>query len=231
MRIDRYYYISTLPMLGELGSDSPMGLADLMELVGDHKKWRKLVGAVVLLDDLQQREGFLAGELTEVEPSVLTERQAKGEAALPSYLTPDADESEPAIESDLLWGNYFRYAAQVGRDAGSSFLVKWVAFEASLRNALASARAQRLGLEPAGYLIATDLADEEEDLSVVLSEWESATTPLAGLRVVIRARWEWIKRNEGWFTFSTDELLVQAARIMLLEQWRRSTSQGELATA
>ena len=66
-------------------------------------------------------------------------------------------------------------------------------------------------------------------VSAGISEWESATTPLAGLRVVMRARWSWIDQHDAWFSFSVDELLAYAARVMLLEQWCR-TDEKEMAT-
>lgn len=236
MQTDRYFYISTLPALGELGSAPPMGLADLIEHVEEREKWAKLLGALIMMDDLKQREAFLAGELADVEPAVLTVQQARGEAALPEELNPPEDDvdreemlGQVTIEADRLWIDYFHYAASVARARRSHFLRRWIAHEVALRNAVAAARAKRLGLEEAGYLVATDLADTDEDLSDVITEWESAGTPLAGLRVLIRARWEWINRNESWFSFSVDEMLVYAARVMLMEQWRRTADGTESA--
>lgn len=207
-----------------------MGLADLIEHIAEHKGWRELLEALVLHDDLLQRESFLAGEIEDVEPAVLSEQQAEGEAPLPDALASTVErETSVAIEADLLWENYFRYAHQLGRDKGSSFLVQWVEYEVALRNALAAARARRLGLEEAGYLVAADLVGQTEDVSPVVSEWEAAKTPLEGLRVVLRARWSWLDRNDAWFSFSADELLAYAARVMLLEQWRRSAERDEVA--
>ena len=166
---------------------------------------------------------LLAGEIEEVEPVVLTLEQARGEAPLPEILVADVARDQPvAMETDLLWETYFRYAHAVGRSERSRFLVQWVEFEMALRNALATARAKRLGLVAADYLVAADLAAGEEDASVVVDEWATATTPLAGLRAVIRRRWSWVDHHDAWFTFSVDELLAYAARVMLLEQWRRS---------
>jgi hypothetical protein len=230
MQTARYFFITTLPALGELGSQPPMGLADLIEHLGEQKSWREQVEALVLLDDLFQRESLLAGEIKEVEPAVLTVQQARGEVPLPDMLVGDVPRDRPvAIETDLLWENYFRYAHQLGRSEGSRFLVRWVEFEVALRNALATARARRLGLEEASYLVAAELAEEDEDLSPMVGEWEAAPTPLAGLRVVIRTRWSWIERHDAWFSFSVDELLAYVARVMLLEQWRRSAAEDEAA--
>lgn len=228
MRIDRYYVISALPAAGELGSAPPIGFAELMEHVGERAPRGRLVGTVLLSDDLLQREAFLAGEVEEVEPAVLSVPQARGEAPLPEHLAPPAEQEALAIEADRVWEAYFRSAAAVAVREGSEFLARWVGFEVALRNALASERAKRLGLEPAMYLVAADLAgEEEEDFGPVLRDWAAAATPLAGLRVVIRARWEWLRQHEAWFSFSEDELLVYAVRLMLLAQWRRTGDEGD----
>jgi len=224
----RHFTITTLPTLGDLGTAPPMGLADLIEHVEENKQWREQIEAVVLLDDLFQRESYLAGEVDEVEPAVLSVQQAQGEAALPDWLFPEVDEERPsALETDILWENYFRYVHRLGRSKRSQFLVRWVEFEVALRNALATTRARRLGLDETAYLVAPDLAAVGEDLSAVLSEWEAATTPLVGLRVIIRARWAWLEQNDAWFSFSVDELLAYAARVMLIEQWRRTAEKEE----
>jgi hypothetical protein len=216
----RHFYITTLPALGELGSSPPMGLADLLRHVEDNRAWSQQLETLLLLDDLLQREALLAGETEDVEPAVLSLQQAQGKAPLPEALDilAAADQTK-AVQADLLWERYFRYAHQLARSGGSRFLNQWVEFEVALRNALAAARARRLGLEESGYLVAADLVHSDEDLAPVLSEWEAAPTPLIGLRVVIRARWSWLDRHDAWFSFSVDELLAYAARVMLLEQW------------
>jgi len=225
MRSDRYYFISSLPVLGELGSTPPIGFAKLMEHVSERLHLGKMIGSLFLFDDLIQRQAFLCGEISEVDPVVLSSEQARNEGPLPDYLAPSGDLGAGAVETDGLWGVYFRYVADVARTANSRFLSAWVGFEVALRNALASARARRLGIEEAGYLLATGLADDTEDFTAVLGEWRAAATPLAGLRAVIRGQWEWLDRHDPWFSFSDDELAVYAARLMLLHQWRRSSSE------
>ncbi len=231
MRIDRYYYLSALPALGGLGSAAPMGPAQLLEHVGEETARGKLVGTVFLLDDLLEREALLAGEVEHVEPAVLTVRQARNEAPLPDFLASPAEADAGRLQADLVWETYFRHAAAVGQALGSALLVRWAGFEAALRNALASARAKRLGIEGTAYLVADDVAESGEDFSAMLSEWAAAETPLAGLRVVLRARWNWLSVNDAWFSFSDDELVAYAVRLMLLQQWRRTTRDEEQSAA
>ena len=119
----RHFYITTLPALGDLGSSPSMKLADLIEHVEENRPWREQLEALVLLDDLLQREALLAGETDEVEPAVLSLQQMRGEAPLPARMEAPADADQAAVlEIDLLWERYFRYAHQVGRSRGSRFL-------------------------------------------------------------------------------------------------------------
>ncbi len=225
--LDRYYYLASLPALGALGTEPAMGFAELMEHLADSRGRHELVGSLFLLDDLLQREAFLAGELPEVDPAVLTVQQARNESPLPEYLAGDTEAEQkgrmgPA--ADRLWDAYFHYAAGLARRLPNRFLAAWVGYEVTLRNALAAARAKRLGLEEADYLVARDLASADVDLAGVVTEWASSATPLAGQQVLLRARWAWLAENDAWFSFRDDELAVYAARLMLLGQWERLTS-------
>jgi len=231
MRTDRYYYLSALPALGGLGSAAPVGPAQLLEHVGEETSRGTLIGTVFLLNDLLEREAFLAGEINQVDPAVLTVRQARNEAPLPDFLAPSLPNDPGSLQADALWDAYFHHADEVGRTLGSALLVRWIGFEAALRNALAEARAKRLEIEGADYLVATDLAASSEDFSAILSEWAAAPTPLEGLRVTLRARWDWLTVNDAWFSFSDDELVAYAVRLMLLEQWRRTTRPEEHSAA
>jgi hypothetical protein len=224
-----YFYLSALPFPGDLGAAPPLSFGELMQLLDDQPDLRNLVASIVLLDDLTQREGYLAGELKQVEPAVLTVEQARNESPLPDYLEPSADSVERAIGADLLWESYFRHVARIAHQRGNEFLRAWVGFEVALRNALASARAAVLGLDETDYLVAPDLAESDENLAGVVAAWSSAATPLVGQLQLIRARWAWLVRHDGWFTFRDDELAAYAVRLLLLHQWRRVAGDEESA--
>lgn len=230
MTLDRYYYITSLPALGELGTPPPMGFAEFWESLADHRRWSDLVGSLFLLDDLRQREAYLSGEVQTMDPTVLSVSQMLDRTPLPDYLTPQpgAREGRPRrVAADSLWETYFRYVAELAETCHSRFLAAWVAREVAVRNALAAARAERLGLEKAEYLVATELAFEDEDLAGLVGEWAAAPTPLAGQQRLLRAQWDWIAAHDAHFTFDEDELLVYAARLMLLTQWRRIAATDE----
>jgi len=226
--LDRYYYLTSLPALGELGAEPEMGFAELREHLSDHRSRHELVGSLFLLDDLLQREAYLAGELPQTDPAVLTVQQAHNESPLPDYLAGEAEADANALRGlavDRLWERYFRYVASLAERLKCRFLADWVRYEVTLRNALAATRAKRLGLEAADYLVAADLGWEGDALAEVVAEWSSSATPLAGQQVLLRARWSWLAANDAWFRFRDDELAVYAARLMLLHQWTRITSQ------
>ncbi|MCS7237244.1 MAG: DUF2764 domain-containing protein [Thermoguttaceae bacterium] len=223
------YFITALPGLGTLGTVPPIGLAELLEHLSGAPRPRHLVETIALLDDLEQREAYLAGELKQVEPTVLTVEQVKGESPLPGFLSPEASPHSYTIELDRLWASYFHHVYQLAGEEDCEFLRRWVGFEVALRNALAVARARKLELDESGFVVAPELADPTLDFANVISEWSVAKTPLAGLQVVIRARWDWCDAHEAWFSFTEDEILVYALRLMLLEQWRRTSGEGKPA--
>jgi hypothetical protein len=231
MRSDRISYITALSAPGELGSTPPTDSARLLEHLAPLPTARELVAALFLFDDLLQREAFLAGELQVVQPTVLTVAQVRNEAPLPAYLAVPTESGSLVSRVDGLWEAAYRHADRVARKYGSVFLREWVAYEVALRNALAGARAKRLGLEEAHYLVAADLADQRVEFTSVLGEWTAAKTPLAGLQVLIRARWAWLDEHDAWFSFRDDELAAYAARLMLLQQWKRVADDEERRSA
>ena len=234
MAVRNYYLASALPSMGELGAAPPWTTAALLEHVREAGGPAPVVAALLLGDDLLQRDALLAGEIDETQTAVLTREQAADEAPLPSYLVPgggeDEDEDERAETvrhaGDAVWLAWFRHAAEVGRRHGSRFLQAWVAHEVALRNALATARAEALGLDPADYVVAKDLGATDVDFSDLISDWAAAPDPLAGQRVLDQARWSWLKEHEAWFSFDADEAAVYAAKLMLIDRWHRVGAAG-----
>ena len=234
MKLDRYYYITSLPALGELGTKPPIEFGELREHLRDDPQRQELVNCLFLLDDLLQREAYLAGELKEVAPTVLTQKQARNESPLPTFLLPevhpDTDETTDLASSeaahhvaDETWEAYFRHVAHTAGQLQCPFLTAWVRHEVTLRNALVSARAKRLEIDESEFLAANDLVETGEETSEIVSDWETAATPLTGYQALIRARWDWLEEHDRYFTFRDDELAAYALRLMLLKQWSRVT--------
>jgi len=222
MAVGNYYLVTALPTLGDLGSPPPLAPAELVDHLRDAGA-REAVETVFLSDDLLQHDAYLAGEVEATEPAVLSTAQVRDEQPLPAYLAGEAEEApgREGLATDAVWARYFRHAAAVARREASPFLRAWVAREVGLRNALATARAKSLGLEPETYLVAAALADPDADFSALVSEWTDAANPLEGLRVLDRARWRWLHDNDAHFSFADDELAAYAAKLMLLVRWHR----------
>ena len=211
-----YYILTTLPTLGEFDSTAPLTLRQLLEYVADIAAPKTLLEAVFLSDDLLQWQSCLAGETTDPDTVVLTPGQSRNEEPLPDYLFAGTIEGPTHIPGDELWATYFRHAAAVADRLGSKFLTAWVEYEVTLRNAVASARAKALNLDPTDYLVATELAVSDADLSPTLNEWSGSENPFVGLGILDKARWDWLVQHDGWFTFDNDELASYAAKLMLL---------------
>jgi len=216
-----YYLLASLPPVGELGGAAPLTTAQLLERVVDGRGPRELIEALLLSDDLLMREALLAGELTEPSPVVLTTAQLRDDQPLPPALLAEEDQPPSQIPADAVWQGYFRHVAGLARQRASAFLGAWAAHEVALRNALAEARAKALELDAEPYLVASELAEVDADFTAVLNDWSAAADPLAALRVVDRTRWGWLVEHEGWFCFTADELAAYAAKVMLLQRWRR----------
>ena len=210
------------------GSPPPVSKQDLLERVTEAHGPGETVRVLLLMDDLVQREALLAEEMTpeQADLALLDWGADESGPALPEALLPEEGESadDARVVVDDLWARYFTYAAQVARQTGSRFLQAWVGFEVTLRNALASARAQALELDPVMYTVTPELADRDLDFSTLLTAWSAAPTPLAGLEILDKARWDWLEEHGQWYSFKADELEAYAAKLCLLHRWRRLTA-------
>ena len=221
MSASHYFLLSSLPHLGELDDAPPVSAATLLERVRDSNGPAGLIETILLADDLLQRDAVQSGETDRADPAVLDEDQVRGEGALPTFLAGGEAKSPGRIPGDAVWAAYFRHAAAGA--GGGAFLAAWVRWEVALRNALAEARAKTLDLDVEPYLVAPDLGDPDADFTRLLNEQSGASDPLAAMRVVDRARWDWLTEHEAWFTFGDDELAVYAARLVLMGRWQRLT--------
>lgn len=225
-RLHRFDYLLTaLPGLDAWGSTPPVSKQDFLGHVIEAKGPLQTVQTLLLMDDLVQREALLAEEITtdQADLAVLRLGQDEKGPALPDALLPTDGEmpDNPRLAVDGLWARYFRFAAQTGQRSSSRFLQAWVGFEVTLRNALSSARAQALNLDPLAYVLTPELEDKDLDFSALLSAWSAAPTPLMGLGILDKARWDWLEEHGQWYSFKADEVEAYAAKLCLLHRWRR----------
>ena len=231
MANQNYYLLAALPGLGELGSAAPLTATELLGQVGDAAGARSLLEALFLSDDLLQHQGFGAGELEELDLVVLTSEQGEDAEPLPDYIVlGNEQDSRQQVMLDHVWQGYYGYVAELAKAHHSSFLAAWVGYEVALRNGIAEARAKALGLDATEYLVRPDLADPYESFGSLLNEWASTSNPLAGMRVLDEARWDWLSRHDGWFTFKDDELAAYGAKLMLLRRWQRLSAEPAAVT-
>jgi hypothetical protein len=222
-----FYLMSSLPSLPELGEAPPIGLAELRERASDFPAASEVVDAVLLEQDLLERQSILAGETRSYSGAVLSDAQVHGDEPLPECLQAEQEPNRP-VGDDQTWERYFRHVNAVGRRRGSAFLHGLVGFEVSLRNALVIARARVLELDAEAYLVATELSDAALDITSVVARWSSAENPLAALKALDRARWEWLQENGRYYSFHVDELAAYARALVLLHRWQAmQASQGQ----
>ena len=220
-----FYLLCALPALGSFGTAPPLSKQGFWALVTESEGPADIVRALLLGDDLLQRETVLAGEIEPDQAEVAILSLHRQEEPLPDFLLTEhedqGEESRYRIPADLLWERYFRYTLKIARSAHSRFLGHWAGYEVGLRNAMAFKRAEALGLDPGPYLVAQELADPGADFGIVLTQWSGASNPLAALEALDRARWDWLTENEPWYCFSDDEVAAYTAKLMLLQRWHR----------
>lgn len=232
-KLHRYeYLLSSLPGLEPIGSIPPMSKRDFLERVVYSNGPVDTVEVLLLGDDIAQFEALSTEEVNKdhIDFAVLSPGKAESGPVLPEFLLPEESVEQHENERlsvDEIWSRYFNHAALVAKRAQSGFLKDWIGFEVGLRNALVTARAQILELDPVAYMVTPQLADNDMDYSFIISAWSAASNPLAALEVLDKARWNWLEQHGKWYSFSACEIEVYAARLILLHHWRRILSSKE----
>jgi hypothetical protein len=230
----RFYLLCFLPDLKPFGSVPPINKQELLAVVMESGGPADVVRALLLSDDLLQREAVLAGEIEpdQADMAVLSLQEVNAGQSMPLFLVPEQeDEAETSgilTAGDRIWQRYFQHAAKTARMTHTRFLASWVGFEVGLRNATAKARAEALELDPGHYMVATELSDPEIRFDNILSDWNAAANPLNGLEALDTARWNWLTENERWYSFSDDEVAAYTAKLMLLQRWHRISGKAVL---
>jgi len=223
---NNYYLMTSLAALESLTSTPPLSNSALLDSVADQAGAEELVKTLLLSDDLMQRQALLAGEIEQADPTILTAAQISDDEPLPEYLAGPLESTPRRITGDSLWVAYFRHAMEVARERRCGFLEDWIGFEVAMRNALAEARAKTLGLDPNEYLVEPELG-ASINFSSTIGEWSASPDPLTGLKVLDRARWDWLVRNDRAYSFEDDEIAAYAAKLMLLHRWHRLAQAAE----
>ena len=179
--LDHYYYLASLPALGELGSEPSMGFAELLEHLEENRARHPLVGSLFLLDDLLQREAFLAGELEDVDPAVFSIQQVRNESPLPEFLAsvPNIQRESPARHRRPAVGGLFPSRGRPGPTAGEPLSGRLGRLRGGAAQRLGRGAGQRLGLDETDYVVAADLASASDEVTEAVTAWASAATPLS----------------------------------------------------
>lgn len=221
-----------LPDLKFPGNVPPVNKRELLAVVTESGGPADVVKALLLSDDLLQRQAVIAGEIEvdQADLAVLDLGERDKVPSLPRFLEP-VQKDEPEISGSLstvdqIWRRYFHHAAKVAQMTHTPFLAAWVGFEVGLRNALAKTRAKMMGLDPGPYMVAPELVDSKIPFDNILAEWTAASNPLKGVEFLERTRWEWLTEHEQWYRFSDDEVAAYTAKLMLLHRWHRRSAKS-----
>lgn len=224
-----FYLLSSLKGLVEFGSPPPIGKSAFIAKVGACRGPKAAVEALLLGDDLLQREAVLSGEIEaeEADLAVLSASEVTGVEAWPSVLPSDgssAGKERPyAAAVDGIWEAYFHHVARIANALNSRFLGEWVTHEVGLRNAMVRIRAEVLGLDAGPYLVAKDLGSPMSHFHKELDAWKRASDPLEALESLERSRWQRLTEQEPWYAFCDDEVVAYGAKLLVLIRWHRIT--------
>lgn len=218
--------MSGLAVLPTTAQASPVSVADLAvelqsELTEAH--W-ELAVALLFAREMPLLEAALAGRHSDASSQtslcLFTEEPVYQSPPFALELRQQAQDGQLTPEDAIssVWKGYFGLLADVAQASGNHFVDGFVSFEVPLRNALARFRADRVGVDPTGQLLAEPSAGWHHD--ELVSRFAEQTDPLEGERLLDSARLRAYELFGGTDPFSIDAVLCYLASAMVLERWR-----------
>jgi len=186
----------------------------------ESSKLASLIGAILLEKDIanleriarQQSAGPLATVPADALPACLSDSKMRNRYfpdALSSLL--GTEEWHPEI-----WPTYFDYAFSVAA-AHNSCWQEWLHWEFGLKNAGRHMPVRsKLECSWDGREIA---AIDEPEAARLMEKYTKASDPLAAELLLAQARWRKISELCLPYSFHTDEVVVYALKLLLLEKW------------
>jgi hypothetical protein len=218
------YLFSALPALpADPGSNVTLAPTRLAKLCAEEGgRAAQLVGAILMEFDVRALELMEFG----AEPSetaLYSEAALRDRQGFPEWLVRALARNAVgyAYGFDRIWEAYFEEMMRLARAARSTFFMRWVRYDAGLRNAVSKLRAQRSSEPERAFTInAFDVeraSTYRPVLDALISFSDGGFDAWAEMdRLLVRIRLAKLRELAPAYSFNLDELLSYAAQYVLL---------------
>lgn len=215
MKTRLYYLMSFLPPLPPLGEPPPISAGEVLLKIFEQESAKdlKLVAEVFDFEAQLFRAAYvrLLGHTSVGDTVGAFSIDSQAPPFLVDVFLKDPQEiGEDAWFTELL-EQHLNFMEGVGKNIDSPLLIRWTRWERSLRRQLSEARRRS---ESETHVKAS--VEGEWNHGALIAEWSAASDPLAGERLLDKARMEFIDQESMRYSFTIDELVAYLLKLGLL---------------
>ncbi|MDA3864970.1 MAG: DUF2764 family protein [Deltaproteobacteria bacterium] len=222
----KYYRLMTSlpPVKGDLKSTSIPSLSKITHQIFSEVGGRDkdLVSSILWFVDTANAEAILFEKDFFRKSGTLSREDFENKLDLPPFLDNIFRMEQGVVQKEILlkklWESYFNALIEISRKYNSKFLQGYTEMEIGLRNAVAAARAKKLGIEE-GKIQIFNGKNSFQYGSLVLRASE-AKDPQERELVIDKARLAYYLELEGIDPFSIDAVLAYLAKAMVIDSWK-----------
>ncbi|BBM85351.1 DUF2764 family protein [Candidatus Uabimicrobium amorphum] len=221
----KYYLLASLPPLSFVYNEQPA--------ISIQKFWQKvleenasiaeLVRSILLQQDIANMEKIANGYVPVFSGTIALEKlqKAKSDTNLLRDDVPQNVWENLSFEKwqSNVWVHLYNYQNEMAHKYNSC-AKDWLEWEVGLRKYLANARAESLGTSLSGNLLVKALEiDSPFDYQRIVNDYHKQTSPLESEKLLDLERWKFADSLAVPYSFSDDEIVVYAIKLLILERW------------
>jgi hypothetical protein len=219
-----YYLLASLPALKpHFLAQPPMSVASFWDRIRHSAPpLEELIQTVLLERDLANLQEVYHGRRPSCAITIPIEdilRLPKAPTVRDFYLpAPIAKLVDDEKWQPEIWKTYFLYALEVADKYGSIAFRKWLEWELSTKTIFAQNRSQKLAITFSRDLpLFLEYSGQEQERLV--QAYTKAPNPLEAEQVLDKGRWEKLSSLCAHYSFDSDEVVVYALQLVMLERW------------
>jgi hypothetical protein len=222
-----YFLLSFLPTLPPLGESPPITIEEVLRIIKDERVEEARILADAFDFEAQLMKAaylrLLGYSASDTADSFSFDR------TVPPFIDEIFLKDPRVVGEDAwfteLWSEHLDFLEEVGKLVGSPLLWRYAKWERSLRDQLAILRRP-----PEEEAQAPTVSGDKWDHRPLLADWRAAPDPMAGERLLDKARLKFIDEKSQRYSFRIDELTAYFLKLGLLARHARLQREEGLRT-
>lgn len=221
----KYYLLASLPPLSFVYSEQPaISIQKFWHgVLSENASISELVRSILLQQDIANMEKIANGHNPTFCGTIPLDKiqKAKNDTTVLRDDLPQDIWQKLSFEKwqSRIWLTLLNYQKELASKYNSC-AKEWLEWEVGLRKHIANVRSESLGLSLSGNLLVKSLENDSfYDYQKITTDYNKQSSPLESEKLLDQERWKFADSLAVPYSFSDDEIVVYAIKLLILERW------------